>query len=460
MIFNNNTTSLGASRIPMAEGYDTSCGAALALVESAQNDYKMFRAMLEVDAHECAIKRQSTGYVTEGEIMALSESTLSGIWEKIKEFFKKVAAKIKSIFHNFFIKFRGLYMNGKQLVKKYGNDVLRNSDILGKVEIKWRKIKNRTDLNSTTLMSEVPNVIGSVSEVDKIWDEDSDKRWDKYIKNTDRNNLVRTTVNNAADYREALEDYFWDDTEATKYDAKEIGVRTIVTDLEGYDKILKEAEKTAKKVTDSYEKLVQTADKMAKEAAGLKSDTANRGNLHFIGDTTKADNEYKNNFDDEGKLKDVTDGKTKDNVIEANITKANHTYDVAVVMSDASVAETGVVIQVHKAYYAQLKSAFVKLATANKNKLKESTIYLDAVEEAAAQEVEDVICGALSNEELSDLTNASSNVIDSDVSNDPSALTYGPDRYTKSVYYDRADGYKDSNINSNEESAFFGKLLY
>lgn len=452
MIFNNNTTSLGASRIPMAEGYDTSCGAALALVESAQNDYKMFRAMLEVDARECAIKRQSTGYVTEGEIMALSESALGGIWEKIKELFKKIAAKLKAIFHNFFVKFRGLYMNGKQLVKKYGLDVRRNSDLLGKVEIKWRKTKKSgSAMRPELLLKELPG-----TEIDNVtkanWDEDSDKRWNNYIKQ-DRSDLgINTTINNAADYREALEEYFWDDSEATKYDAKDIGVTNIVRELDEYDKILKDLESTVKKVTQSYEKLVSEADKRAKEAAGLKI-TNKTKDFKFM------------KPEDLDKYVDSSDNQEEreKNYIEANISRANHSYDMAVIMSDASVAETGVVVQVNKAYYAQLKAAFVKLASANKNKLKESTEYLDAVEEAAAQEVEDVICGALSNEELSDLTNASSNVIDSDVSNDPSALTYDPDHYTKGAFdreYSKVDGYKDSNINSNEESAFFGKLLY
>ena len=50
MIFNMNTNY--SNNIPMAEGYDGSIGCAKALVESARNDYAMFRAMLESDARE------------------------------------------------------------------------------------------------------------------------------------------------------------------------------------------------------------------------------------------------------------------------------------------------------------------------------------------------------------------------------------------------------------------------
>ena len=95
MIFNSNTTSLGSS-IPMAEGYDCSCGVAQALIESARNDYQMFRAMLDIDARELQIKRESSGVMRESQITVLKEATLSGIWEKIKELFSKLVAKIKA----------------------------------------------------------------------------------------------------------------------------------------------------------------------------------------------------------------------------------------------------------------------------------------------------------------------------------------------------------------------------
>ena len=78
MIFNSNTTSLGTDHYAMAEGYDCSYGCALALVESARNEYKMFRAMLDIDARELQIQRESGGYVAESQVMILTESAISG----------------------------------------------------------------------------------------------------------------------------------------------------------------------------------------------------------------------------------------------------------------------------------------------------------------------------------------------------------------------------------------------
>ena len=107
MIFDANRTSLGSS-IPMAEGYDGTVGVAQALIESARNDYAMFRAMLDADARELSLRK--SGYVAESEILALQEATGGSIWKKIADLFKKLIAKIKSIFANFLAKFRGLYM--------------------------------------------------------------------------------------------------------------------------------------------------------------------------------------------------------------------------------------------------------------------------------------------------------------------------------------------------------------
>jgi cell fate (sporulation/competence/biofilm development) regulator YlbF (YheA/YmcA/DUF963 family) len=55
MIFDSNRTSLGSS-IPMAEGYNCSYGPALALIESANNDLAVFKAILDSDEYRRYVK--------------------------------------------------------------------------------------------------------------------------------------------------------------------------------------------------------------------------------------------------------------------------------------------------------------------------------------------------------------------------------------------------------------------
>ena len=109
MIFNTDTTTL-SSNVAMAEGYDCSTGTALALIDSARNDRAMFEAMLGIEAKACQL--ESAGYTNEsGEMLALQEAAAGGILKKIADLFKKLAEKIKTIFHNFFSKINSLFLS-------------------------------------------------------------------------------------------------------------------------------------------------------------------------------------------------------------------------------------------------------------------------------------------------------------------------------------------------------------
>lgn len=420
MIFDANTTSLGSS-IPMAEGYNGAEGIALALVESARNDYAMFRAMLDADARELSLRKN--GYVSESEIMALTEATGGSIFKKIADLFKKLVAKIKGIFSNFIARFRGLYMKDKDLVKKYGNQIIRKSNI-GNLEVKWRKLKSGNSFETIAKMYDSAD--NTVDEaIDKIdsqqWDTDVAKRWNKV---TDDG-----TIDSAADYREkCMEEAFEDDSPET-YKISEIGgIRKIINEFETASKLISKMESNVKKITLKLDKKVKEYDKKANDAA----------------------KEYRQ----------VADNDPEKSTKKTESETASHEYDMAVVVNDFTLAECNVNIEVTKIYYKQLKAAFMKAATANNDKLEESAIYAQAVAEAAEQEVEDVISGAISKEELSKINNASKDVIDADVSSDPDKLVYDSDYYTDNQSYVKTDGYKDSTIVGTEESGFFSSLLY
>ena len=82
VLFGNNRTKLSDIDFidtPAAKGVNASTGLLEALIESAEQDFKLFEAMLKVDATE--IKLKSTGVVSESAIAALHEGAL----EKIKQ---------------------------------------------------------------------------------------------------------------------------------------------------------------------------------------------------------------------------------------------------------------------------------------------------------------------------------------------------------------------------------------
>lgn len=455
MIFNSNTTSLGTDHYAMAEGYDCSYGCALALVESARNDYKMFRAMLDIDARELQIQRESSGYVAESQIMSLNESAVSGIWNKIKELFKKLAEKIKAIFHTFMSKINSLYMSDKQLVKKYSKELNRKSNI-GNLEVKWIKFdkdfrtKGYQLQHSITLTgsgsadyktftggddAKAAIAVGSMLGADNKeyfpdWKDDDNDRCDYYC----------PKGVSYESFDSDMDDQFADGGEADTVEIKDIGgIRSIISFMDNRSKDLSTLKKNTDNVIKYIDRLVKEANKQADDAAKYASKVVSgKPNPN---DSSIVSNEYSEKS---------ADGLSK---------FANQAYDMAVAYQNVLTKAVNWTLNADKKDYAQHKAAFMKAVAANNDKLAEAT-YLDAVAEAAEQEVEDVISSALSKEELSKINNASLNVMDSDVSDDPSKLTYGPDYYTDNQSYVRTSGSVDTDINSKSESAYFSGLFY
>ena len=411
MIFSSNTTALSATTIPMAEGYDCSCGVGLALVESARNDLSMFQALVSADYKEMSICRESTGVVQEGELAALHEAVGGGIFKKIAELFRKLVAKIKGIFHNFMARLRGLYMKDKELVKKYQVELGRKAN-LDKLEVKWRKY---TDAD-----------LADAEEFDKLSKGFVFNADDYKSDNTDRlkvyfSDMGYKDVDSVGEFTKELIDDILDD-EDTLTLGEIGGWRKVAGFISDYDSRAKKMEKAMNSATKELEKLVDKYDKEAMEAAKVSAPA----------DATE-----------EQKSKSDT---------------ANKTYEMAQAYQTVTLAAMQAHIQVLTIVYKQNKAAFVKAVTASSKKLEESA--LDAIAEAAEDEVENVITGALSKEELSDLCAASTNVKDADVKDDPDALTYGPDCYSDNADMSTGKVAKDVDYVGTEESAYFGKLFY
>lgn len=409
MIFNSNTTALGASTIPMAEGYDCSFGVGLALVESARNDLTVFKAMVQADYREMAICKESAGYVQEGEIIALQEAVGGGIFKKIAELFKKLVAKIKAIFHNFMAKINGLRMKDKELVKKYQSELARKRN-LDKLEVKFRKPTKDISTISAYL-AKVDNF-----EESKGWEEDSWKRVLVYLnkKNVDTiDEFVKETIDDALEDQDTVE-------------LKEVGGWREMASVITNSKDINDTNKEINKLNTRLEKLVNEYDKKAKDAA-------------------KASNEDRENKDKQDLLED-----------------ANKAYDMSLAYQTAIIGRMNALQQIMTIHYKQCKAAFMKAVAANEKKLEESAVYLDAVAEAAEEEVENVIQSALSDEEISDLSAASTNVKDGDISDDPDKLTYGPNCYTDNANFDKADGCIDADVTGGGkvEESYFSKLFY
>lgn len=416
MIFNTDTTVL-SSNVAMAEGYDCSIGTALALIDSARNDGAMFEAMLGIEAKACQL--ENAGYTNEsGELIALQEAAAGGILKKIVELLKKLAEKIKAIFHTFFSKINSLFMSDKQMVKKYEKEILRKTN-LGNMEVKWRKpLKN---MNVELLIPEAGTTTKFWAQT-SIWAEDkSDRDANIYkalgMSYVDEDDAINSIIDNYLDEEETME-------------LKETGEtsRSIMTDLaSNIPKIIRNIEKRANKLIRAIEKDASEWNK-------------------------KANNYVKDNKDNE----DISDER-----FNKTASDYNKFYDNVVAYQDCQTKINSAVISCVKIYYKQEKAAFMKMISANDKKLEESAIWDDAIAEAAENEVEDVLTAAISKEDLSETNNASMAVKDADVSDDPDKLVYSDDPdYKRATTAGTIDSCIVGKCKCKNESAFFGEMLY
>lgn len=398
MIFNTDTTML-SSNVAMAEGYDCSTGTALALIDSARNDRAMFEAMLGIEAKACQL--ESAGYTNEsGEMLALQEAAAGGILKKIADLFKKLAEKIKTIFHNFFSKINSLFLSDKQMVKKYEKEILRKSN-LGKLQIKWRNLKKDIPVINENVQDKYKNA---------KWADDAEDR---------EKNMYEALGYGFVDIDNVHDSYieeYLEDEEKDEMSTFNITARSILTDLkDNMPKKITKAKNTCDKLIRNIDRKAKELNKDANNAASLKKDTS----------------------------KDEMDN-------------LNHAYTMAVVYQDCQMKINAAYIDVLKIQYKQTKAAFMKCISANDKKLEESAVWADAIAEAAEDEVTAVMQNAISKEEISDINNASSAVKDGDVSDDPNELVYSDDPDTTKV---PTAGTKDANIGT-KEAAFFGQMLY
>lgn len=411
MIFNNNSTALGAMDIPVAEGYDFQTGTAMALIESARNDYAMFKAMLAVDSKECQIQRESAnieGYVTEGEITSLAEAAAGGIWSKIVALFEKLIAKVKAIFSNFIARITGLFAKDATLVKKYKKQILAKGSAIDNMEVKFAKVK----------VDPISFNIGTVSTLDAL----------EY--NSEKSEMLKANYSkdgfeaeDSKEYAEGLHNKFFDDRETDKLSKFGLSGAKLVAWMEGYTKKLTAIKQKIKKFESDTAKLVRKAEEKSTAAAKAVSSEDDA--------TTKA------------------------------VDEANQTYEAALAYQEAMLWRNKCLLNEISFEYKQYKAAFMKAVTVNKDKLKESAEYGDIVAEAAAQEVEDVISGAISKEELSQFNAASKNVLDGDTTDDPFANEYDKCSYYSTSPDYKVDGSIDTKINSKvNEAAEFGAPLW
>lgn len=139
-ITESSLSVLGSSRSPEPDTrYSGVAGCELAIMENEINNYSLFKMHVASDAHEIGMIREGA---SSDEIHYFIEGALSDLWDKIKEFIKKIWAKLKAILTGFIARLEAFMgKNGYEFYKKY-EKILHNGVHLKDVKTKYRRPLN------------------------------------------------------------------------------------------------------------------------------------------------------------------------------------------------------------------------------------------------------------------------------------------------------------------------------
>lgn len=246
--------------VEAAEGYDQSYSGMQALIEGYQNDYALFTGALYQDIKEYSMVHEGASV---GEVVAFQEASISGFFNKIKEFFKKLWAKIKAIFHNFIAKFDSMFMkSGKALLKKYKKEIeMKDTSDL---EVKFRKEKSVDVIpNSTTI---AVNVAASEEAKKALENFDSDDFAVSVVKKF----YPKISLTSINDFDKEFKDYLYEDEDDVKWGE----IRQKVYDVLEDDKLIKDVEKSAGNMDKAIADIIKEIDKAESQyTKDFKSDT-------------------------------------------------------------------------------------------------------------------------------------------------------------------------------------------
>lgn len=246
--------------VEAAEGYDQEYSAMQALIEGYQNDYALFTGILYSDFKEYSMVHEGA---SAGEIVALREASISGFFNKIKEFFKKLWAKIKAIFRSFIAKFDSMFMkSGKALLKKYKKEIeLKDTSEL---EVSYEKMKNADACRTTTITVSVADV-ATGDPKKALEDFDGEEFSCKVAKE-----LAGVDISSMSEFDKEYHSVLFEDKEDRKWSEISGEVYALIED----DKALKTVKKAATTMDNTIAGIIKQLNKdEEKFSKDTKSDT-------------------------------------------------------------------------------------------------------------------------------------------------------------------------------------------
>lgn len=374
---NEHSGLAGKYEFPDIEGYCGTIGCGAAIVEGYQNDWALFEAQVYSDMHEMHIVNEG------GDVEALQEASIAGMWEAIKKFFIKLGAKIKAIFKAFCAKIESYFTKDlKGFVKKYEKS-LDGKDFKD-MKIKCAKLKKEAYVLAADPYPTFDKSTGYMIDTTQAQ------------KDKERSDMIeayyKDASNGKADDAKSFDDWYREELyedEETRDDWDSGKVRAAANRLTANTKLISELDKKSKAVLKDIQKVIDNIDKEQKKITALYKDSETKdGMSKKLGATAVKFNPNNDDNRDNGSLWYADNGvsiqgKSLDhasNQIQYIRSEASAYQEVVMHISQTIMKEA-------KYGIAQDKKVFTA-AVAYKKSTTEATL-LDMIVECAGAEVEE-----------------------------------------------------------------------
>ena len=281
-----------------ASKYSHSAGATRIAMESVAELHDIFMESF-YNTNQAELAAATEGVALEGsQYEAVHEAAISNAFAKIKDFMKKLWAKVKAFFHNVKRYMDAMFKSGSEFVKKYAQDI-RNIGTLKDFEYKMYKYDNKkidtvdAMVDTNWMDKGIDACKATIYKIAELSAEESKEEHDRILgqsmseirKTLDRDNVTKDVVMLISDSKckdpDEFDEWLFGSfrSGATGADDKEdisiTNVSEFVSVLNDSSKLGGKLDKISKNIDNGYGKAIKAVDKAESDAAKAGKGSAN-----------------------------------------------------------------------------------------------------------------------------------------------------------------------------------------
>ena len=377
-IYSSNRTGLdyySGEEIVADESYVGTLGCYNALIDMERNNRAIFEAGIARDFQEAVMVNEGA---SDEELLAFTEASLSGLLSSFKAMIKKIWEKIKGVFSTFLKKLDTVIIrDNKKFVDKYQRQVRTKN--LSKLKYKYCKQLDGFDELKDTLVSgsglkdlaDEYLAIMKTSNSSKLTDVksklDSGDLESEIISDCISTDLKNVEMKDLA--KEIHEMCF--DSEESEEGLDSARLTEIILILQG-DKTKKEITDAQKTTDKHFSGVMKKLDAYSKTLSKTKVTGEGNDKKATVKDTEGNDKEF-----------------TSDESITTEISNVGVSQNAMSVLENVHNRVVACFLNENKFRISQARRVFAKAVSYN-DKAKNESVYLDAVEEAAEYEINEM----------------------------------------------------------------------